>query len=137
MSSAELFGRASLVHLEEDLEFLMENGLQPEVYLPASALDDPDKSRLDPLIRFRETGGDVSLHAPFMDLSPGGLDPRVLDVTRYRFSQVRKIVEVIQPRHVVFIRGTTDGGTAIRPVFGLRTVSRSGRRWWIGEAGTE
>ena len=105
MKPRELFARASLTNLEEDLGCLDEHGLLPEVYLPGTAMDEIGRTQLDPLIKFRETGRAVSLHAPFMDLSPGGLDPRILEVTRYRFSQVREIVEVVEPRHVVFHSG--------------------------------
>jgi sugar phosphate isomerase/epimerase len=101
----KLFGRASLRNLEDDLVFLESHGLLPEVYLPGEILDSVGKKDLAPLIKWRESGKDVSLHAPFMDLSPGGLDPRILEVTRLRFSQVRDIVEIIRPRHVVFHPG--------------------------------
>lgn len=101
----QLFGRASLGNLEDDLRFLESHDLYPEVYLPGEALDSIGEKDLSPLIKWRESGRDVSLHAPFMDLSPGGLDPRVLEVTRLRFSQVRDIVEIVRPRNVVFHPG--------------------------------
>ncbi|TNF46498.1 sugar phosphate isomerase/epimerase [bacterium] len=101
----ELFGRASLSNLEDDLLFLENHGLLPEIYLPGEILDSVREHDLAPLIKWRESDREVSLHAPFMDLSPGGLDPRVLEVTRLRFSQVRDIVEIIRPRHVVFHPG--------------------------------
>ncbi|UCF31111.1 MAG: sugar phosphate isomerase/epimerase [bacterium] len=105
MSPGQFFARASLSNLQEDLAFLDRNGFLPEVYLPATALDDLDNDRLDPLVRIRESGRPVSLHAPFMDLSPAGLDPRVLEVTRYRFTQVKQIGEIVDPCHVVFHPG--------------------------------
>ena len=97
------FARASLPEIERDLAFLDEHGLLPEVYLPAEVLD--SLARQDLLVRWRERGLDISLHAPFMDLSPAGLDPGVLDVTRLRFNQVRDLAEIIHPRNIVFHPG--------------------------------
>ena len=105
MAIKPFFARASLRTLERDLEFLADNGLLPEIYLPAELLDSLEESHLEPLIRWREQGREVSFHAPFMDLSPGGLDPRVLEVTRHRFLQVRELAERIEPRHIVFHPG--------------------------------
>jgi len=99
------FARASLLNIESDLAFLDEHGLLPEVYLPADRLESLAGEDLDHLIKWRERGLDVSFHAPFMDLSPAGLDPRVLEVTRLRFNQVRDLAEIVRPRHIVFHPG--------------------------------
>ncbi|MFH1887990.1 MAG: sugar phosphate isomerase/epimerase [Pseudomonadota bacterium] len=60
------------------------------------------------LEHFRETarvlagrGVSVSLHAPFLDLSPGALDPQILAATRHRFSQVARVAEIFDPLCVV------------------------------------
>ncbi len=105
MNISRLFARATLNNLDEDLSFLKEHGLNPEVYLPAGGLDSLEAAQLESLVMVRNGGGEVSLHAPFMDLSPGGLDQKILEVTRLRFSQVREVVSVVEPVHVVFHPG--------------------------------
>ncbi len=99
------FARASLRNIESDLAFLDGHGLLPEVYLPADELDSLTGRTLDHLTGWRERGLDISFHAPFMDLSPAGLDPRVLEVTRFRFNQVRDLAEIVRHRHIVFHPG--------------------------------
>lgn len=105
MNIKKLFARASLKNLDEDLAFLAENGLFPEVYLPGENLDSLTTSDLDSLAKLKDSGGEISLHAPFMDLSPGGLDPKILEITKLRFSQVRDVVSAIGPVHVIFHPG--------------------------------
>lgn len=105
MNISRLFARATLNNLDKDLSFLAENGLYPEVYLPAGGLDSLEVSQLESLVKVKDGGGEVSLHAPFMDLSPGGLDLKILEVTRRRFSQVREVVDIVEPEHVVFHPG--------------------------------
>lgn len=100
-----LFARATLPAIAEELPFLDAHGLLPEVYLPAEALDRIDTADLAPLFRHRELGKDLSFHAPFMDLSPAGSDPRVLEITRYRFTQVRELARALKPKTVVFHPG--------------------------------
>jgi sugar phosphate isomerase/epimerase len=105
MTRDRLFGRASLSSLDEDLIFLRTQGLNAEVYLSADMLDSLDDQLVKLLVREREEGRKISFHAPFMDLSPAGLDSRVLEITRYRFRQVMELSEKIDPVNIVFHPG--------------------------------
>lgn len=46
-----------------------------------------------------------TLHAPYMDLSPGGLDEKVRAVTVERFRQIFAVAELLGPRAIVFHSG--------------------------------
>jgi sugar phosphate isomerase/epimerase len=105
MTCSTLYGRATLSDLDSDLGFLDDLGLLPEIYLPGDDLDSLDDDTLSLMIHWREDGKELTFHAPFVDLSPGGLDSRVLDVTRYRFSQVMDLAEKVHPRHILFHPG--------------------------------
>jgi sugar phosphate isomerase/epimerase len=105
MSSRDLYGKASLATLREDVDFLRAHDLRAEVYLPAHMLDSLDSSLLDLLAEEAGLGRMPSFHAPFIDLSPGGMDQKVLEVTRHRFSQVMELAGEIKPVNVVFHPG--------------------------------
>jgi sugar phosphate isomerase/epimerase len=105
MSCASLHGRAGLNDLAGDLEFLNSYGLFPEIYLPGEQLDTLEDKTVEAMIKWREDGRELTFHAPFVDLSPGGFDPRVLEVTRLRFSQVMELAHRVGPRRIVFHPG--------------------------------
>lgn len=50
-------------------------------------------------------GPSYTIHAPFMDLSPGAVDSRVMAATHERFEAVFDIAEIISPRAIVFHSG--------------------------------
>lgn len=92
--------------LEASFPFLLERRLQPEI-----AFKGPDLDRLSPRV-LREVGGQlaaaglaVTVHAPFMDLNPGALEPLVLAATRRRFEQSLDAAESLGARLVVFHPG--------------------------------
>jgi sugar phosphate isomerase/epimerase len=105
MSCASLHGRADLKDLTGDLEFLNAHGLFPEIYLAGEYLDSLEDSTVEAMIKWREDGRELTFHAPFVDLSPGGFDPRVLEVTRFRFSQVMELARRVGPKRIIFHPG--------------------------------
>ena len=77
-------------------------GMNPEVGIDAVALEDYDLSAFDEIgSELRKAGLSVTLHAPFMDLSPGSTDPAVRALTRQRFEQTLRVMEVLKPKTVV------------------------------------
>jgi sugar phosphate isomerase/epimerase len=47
----------------------------------------------------------LSIHAPFMDLSPGAVDSQVREATGKRFGQTLDIAELLRPKAIVFHSG--------------------------------
>jgi sugar phosphate isomerase/epimerase len=124
MTCYALFGKASLKDLDNDLGFLDSYGLFPEVYLPGELLDSVSEHQILTMIRWREEGKSLTFHAPFTDLTPGGFDPRVLEITRFRFSQVMDLAEKIKPEQIVFHPGFDDFRFAFREELWLENSLR-------------
>ena len=84
------------------LHLFMTNGLNPEIGIDAAALDrfTPD-DHLSLATEFREAGRRITLHGPFMDLSPGSPDPSILKISRQRLQQMTDLVQDYHPAAVV------------------------------------
>lgn len=114
MTCSALYGKASLKYLDRDLEFLDSSGLFPEIYLPGELLDSINEKDISTMVKWREMGKEVTFHAPFVDLVPGGFDPRVLEITRLRFSQTMELAHKVGPRQIVFHPGFDEFRFAFR-----------------------
>ncbi len=88
------------------IDEIVARGLPPEIVLDASTLDipDPEKARRSAQ-KLRKAGLENTIHGPFKDLSPGGVDPKIQAVTRERFLQTIELAEIFKPRCVVFHSG--------------------------------
>ena len=73
-----------------------------EIYFSAAVLDQIEKHDLDTLLERLDWGPKLTLHAPFMDLNPGAIDPMVRSVTLLRFRQLLNVATVLKPRAAVF-----------------------------------
>lgn len=87
---------------EDYLEKFEAHRLNPEIGIDAYALDHyslKDFERI--LLRLKDYGALITIHGPFMDMSPGSLDPKVLALTRRRFEDMARIAVLFQARAVV------------------------------------
>lgn len=88
------------------LPFILEHHLQPEVAFVAGDFADRDSA---PLAGLGETlnraGLRCTVHAPFMDLNPGAIDPAVQEITLKRFEQTLDAAACLGARLVVFHPG--------------------------------
>jgi sugar phosphate isomerase/epimerase len=62
-------------------------------------------SAIENLMHQLDYSPSLTIHAPFMDLSPGAVDEKVRAITIQRFSQILDIAEIIKPKAVVFHSG--------------------------------
>lgn len=79
-------------------EFFSENGVFPEIYFTATDLDDMNRDKalsLEKDLHGRNLG--LSIHAPFLDLSPGAFDPKIAEVTQLRLNQTLDLAEILKP----------------------------------------
>jgi sugar phosphate isomerase/epimerase len=91
--------------IEDYLHFIKENRINLEVYFSSRSLDTLKSSDV---IRLRENldyNPSFTVHAPFMDLSPGAVDSKARAVTMERFSHTLAIAEILKPKTVVFHSG--------------------------------
>lgn len=92
------------------LDFFANAGLNPEIGLDAAALDGYSPSEFKEIAAiFHRNDRSITLHGPFLDLSPGSPDPTVRDVTRRRFAQLLDAVAVFRPRNVICHAGYDAG----------------------------
>jgi sugar phosphate isomerase/epimerase len=103
----------SLVHinvpygmLRERLPFAIENRIYPEIYFSGEDLDacvEEDAQGLAEALH--EHRLETTFHGPFMDLSPGGVDRRVKEVTTDRFLKTITLGRYFKPKVIVFHPG--------------------------------
>lgn len=106
MRTKQIFVHAPYALIEDHLEYILTRRINPEIAFTGESLDNLDLSRLGEISRiFLENGIRTTVHAPFMDLSPGALDRLVLEATRQRFRQVMEAAAILQPSVVVFHPG--------------------------------
>lgn len=91
--------------IEDYLRFIREHRVNLEIYFSSNSLDaitDSDILELKEKLDYRPS---ITIHAPFMDLSPGAVDSKVRDITIERFSHIFAIAEVLKPEVIVFHSG--------------------------------
>ena len=91
--------------IQEYIDFIVKKNLNLEIYFSSAILDTiSDKSILAAREMLKHDPS-LSIHAPFMDLSPGAVDAKVRDATLNRFSHVLDIAEILKPKAIVFHSG--------------------------------
>lgn len=99
-------GHVPWPRLAEHRAYLLEQRINPELYLPAEALDCFDTSLAAEFGRELEQHGlACTFHAPFLDLNPGSLDTVVRAATRQRVEQTFAAAALLRPRVIVFHPG--------------------------------
>ncbi|MBA4369875.1 MAG: hypothetical protein C0403_19780 [Desulfobacterium sp.] len=77
-------------------------GLNPEIGLDADTLENFSIPEIkEVVLPFHRNKRYITVHGPFLDLSPGSPDPGIREITRYRFEQVLKLVPILKPKSVV------------------------------------
>ncbi len=76
-----------------------------EIYFSAAVLDQVERPDLEHLCKSLDWKPSLSLHAPFMDLNPGAVDPLVRSATQMRFRQIMDAAAILKPRTAVFHAG--------------------------------
>jgi sugar phosphate isomerase/epimerase len=103
--------------LSQHLEYIVANRINPEVFFSAGDLDHLVWEELSAHARVLHSSGlRTTIHAPFLDLNPGALDPAIREVTRQRFHLVFRAAEQLKPRVIVFHPGYDElryGGSRI------------------------
>ncbi len=88
------------------LDLLLDQRIRPELGLDAWVIDRMPRSELaDMAGRLKAAGLRPSVHGPFVDLAPGGADPKILEVTRDRLHKALEAAAVFKPEHIVFHAG--------------------------------
>ena len=87
---------------EQFLSEFIAQGFNPEVGLSAEILDRFNAQEFKKVAdRIHAHGLDVTLHAPFIDLSAGSPDEQIRELTRRRFQQVLDLLPIFKPKTVI------------------------------------
>jgi sugar phosphate isomerase/epimerase len=87
---------------EKLLPWVIRDGINPEIGFNHHDLDRFQTADFREIAdRLTDTGLSVTFHAPFMDLRPGALDPRIRQITIDRLRQVFDLIPWFRPRCVV------------------------------------
>jgi len=112
-SFARITGRCQ-VHLPfavllERLDWVLANRLQPEIGLEGDTLyATPAAQFARAAAGLRQAGLGCTLHAPFLDLAPGGQDRPILMASRHKLRLAFELIKVFQPRSIVCHLGYED-----------------------------
>ena len=86
----------------DHLNFVIKERINPEISFNCSDLDTWTKSVfLEVARRLAEAELSVTFHAPFIDLRPGAIDPKIRQVTKDRLQQVFDLAPYFHPLTVV------------------------------------
>jgi sugar phosphate isomerase/epimerase len=91
--------------IDEYIDFITKNRLNLEIYLSSAVLDIVSSGKICEVQAMLEHKPSLSIHAPFMDLSPGAVDSQVREATLKRFEQTLDIAEILRPKTIVFHSG--------------------------------
>lgn len=91
--------------IDRYLPFIKKEGLNLEIYFGSRSFDHLTKADIIKLKNKLDYGPQISIHAPFMDLSPGAVDLKVREVTIKRFSETLDAAEILMPGVIVFHSG--------------------------------
>jgi hypothetical protein len=84
--------------LDKYLPFIKENRLNLEIYFGSRSFDKLTEREMIKLKDKLDYSPQLTIHAPFMDLSPGAVDPKVREITFKRFSGVLDFADILMPR---------------------------------------
>ena len=86
----------------ELLELFIEHHLQPEIGLEGNFLWECGTNEFQDIAEILQKNElSCTLHAPFSDLSPGGFDKRIVDITREKLTRAFQLLPIFKPRSIV------------------------------------
>ncbi len=92
--------------LLQQIDFVIKHRLYPEIYFSSDDLDAYRQEEGKELAATLQRNGlEITIHGPFMDLSPGGVDRKIKEVTFERFSKTIELAELFKPKAIVFHPG--------------------------------
>lgn len=100
--------------VDKHLAFIRKNRFNIELYFGSKVFDSITDDDMVALGKKFDHNPRLSFHAPFMDLSPGAVDPEVRKVTMNRFSRILDFAEILKPVVIVFHSGYERWKYALR-----------------------
>ncbi len=106
MTNNTVYAHVPYALIRHHLELIIEKRINPEIAFSCESLDTAVPSELASIAQILASNDlKATIHAPFMDLNPGALDPLVWEATLRRFNQVFDAAEIVRPAIIVFHPG--------------------------------
>ena len=106
MANNIVYGHIPYALIAHHLDYIVEKRINPEIAFSCESLNSIVPGELVSVAGVLAANNlRTTIHAPFMDLNPGSIEPLVRDATMYRFNQVFDAAEVIRPSIIVFHPG--------------------------------
>ena len=86
---------------EKYLPLVLKKRMNPEIGITGEVIDTYSKDLSEMASILRQEGLLITLHGPFFDLVPGGMDKKILKMTRERLREVFDLIPVFDPLSVV------------------------------------
>jgi sugar phosphate isomerase/epimerase len=91
--------------IQDYVDYLREHRVNLEVYFSSHVLDTTRKKDIEDRMQSLGYSPEISIHGPFMDLSPGAVDEKVRAVSVDRFLRTLDLAETLRPKVIVFHSG--------------------------------
>lgn len=91
--------------LDKYISFVKEKKLDLEIYFGSRTFDNLTINDIAKLKNKLDYGPQISIHGPFMDLSPGAVDPKIRELTARRYTTTLEFAEILKTKVVVFHSG--------------------------------
>jgi sugar phosphate isomerase/epimerase len=92
--------------ISHHLDMIIRKRINPEIAFSCDSLDAVVPSELASIAEALASNDlKATIHAPFMDLNPGAVDPLVWEATLHRFNQTFDAAKILQPTIIVFHPG--------------------------------
>lgn len=106
---SHVHGHVPYGQLQSRMATIIKHRINPEIFLTARELDSMIWEEVSAQMELLHSANlSTTIHAPFIDLNPGALDPAIREVTAKRVGQVFKAAEYIKPKVIVFHPGYDD-----------------------------
>ena len=104
-----IFISVPINYLETEKELIEKYKFNLELKIFSYDIDELHLKSFIDMAEFKnQLGLRVTIHAPFVDLSPGGFDERIRQVTEERFMRVLDMAALFKPENVVFHPGFNE-----------------------------
>lgn len=101
----DIFIHLPFSRIQEFRDYTRSSKLDLELYFGAETLDRTTEQELLDAAESLNYSPRMIFHAPFMDLSPGAVDPDIREVTLKRFRQISRTAAILKPETIVFHSG--------------------------------
>jgi len=87
---------------ERYLPLVLENRINPEIGIDSEVMDTHSKRNFSEIVSIlQQEGLLITLHGPFYDLVPGGMDKKILKASRERLKEAFDLIPVFEPLSIV------------------------------------